>query len=159
MASRQRYRSGPSAPVTATRQGGTGLVFEIGDLVSVQGQYVRPASSSADTAVDLFQDAFLGVLVQGADDGKATADAQVLVEVDGDFEYDLAAPAAAAAATGQLVIPAVAGGFIQDQVVAVGVGTEFDTAIGRLAAPVKVGDRTVLVRIVSRVMAETPLII
>ena len=159
MASKQRYRSGPSAPVTATRQGNTGLVFDIGDLVWVQGQYILPASSKADTAVNAFQDSFLGVLVQGADDGKASKDEQVLVEVQGDFEYDLDVAAVAAHTVGELVVPATAGGFIVDQVVKLGLSTDQTTAIGHLAAPVKVGDRTVLVRIVSRIMAEAPLIV
>ena len=159
MSSKQRYRSGPSAPVTATRQGNTALVFDIGDLVSVSGQYILPASSTAAASVDAFQDSFLGVLVQGADDGTGKADAQVLVEVQGDFEYDLDVAAVAAHAVGELIVPNTAGGFIVDQVVKIGLATDFDTAIGRLAAPVKIGDRTALVRIVSRIMSETPLII
>lgn len=159
MSSKQRYRSGPSAPVTATRQGNTGLVFDIGDLVSISGQYIVPASSSAATAQDAFQDAFLGVLVQGADDGSSKVDTPVLVEVQGDFEYDLDTPAIAAQPAGWLITSATAGGFIQDQVVHIGLATDQDTALGRLAAPVKIGDKTVLMRIVSRMMSETPLII
>ena len=144
MPSTQRYRSGRLAEVKTFVR--AGVAASVGDLVAiVTAGHVDNFTSAALTSAN-FRTSFLGVLVQGATRGTETADSPCLVYTQGEFEFNLSAPAAAALDPGGLVSATA------DQTVATGAvlgaaGT--GTAIGRLARPVLVGDTTALVRIES----------
>ena len=141
MPSRQRYRSGPSAPVRSRIQGGTGLIFSVGDLVYQAAGYVLPASQLANAALATFDSNFLGVLKNGATVGTETLDQNVLVEATGDHEYDLATPAATASPEGTFMGVATGATNLLNQTVVV-VAAQAQ-AIGALAKPIAVGDTTI----------------
>lgn len=147
MASVQRKRGGPSAPVKGMIDAGDEV--HIGDLVGLSGGYVRPASELNNTAG--FHDEFLGVLVEGATTGDETEDTPCLVETTGDFEYPLPSAAVATWPLGTYMGGSLSGGAIQNQVV--DIANTSTEAVGKLARAVEVGDTNVLVRIQSVVMA------
>jgi|SRR5262245_5206060 len=138
MSNVQRYRRGPISESPSVVK--AGVQADVGDLVALNAGKVETFTSMA-TTVALFADKFLGVLQQGYTVGTETTDSPCLVYTEGDFEYDLSAPAGAAVDLGGLVSAA------SDQTVAT--GAAIADACGRLARRVEAGDTKCLVRIQS----------
>ncbi len=141
MSHTQRYRSGPRSEI----QGKIAALdkVEVGDLVCLKagGYFASPVQVPGAT----FQDTFAGVLVEGGTSGTQTTDLPALVQDTGEFEFPTDVAVAAATSVGTLV------GMNAAQVVSI-TSITAGNAIGRLCKPAAVGDRTVLVRIMSMMM-------
>jgi hypothetical protein len=138
VASTQRYRTGPIHEFKSVVK--AGVLAEIGDLVALNAGKIDTYTSLATTAA-LFADKFAGVLQQGATLGTETTDTPCLVYAEGEFEFDLTAPAGAAVDIGGLVSAQ------SDQTIAT--GAVIADACGRLARRVEVGDTKALIRVQS----------
>lgn len=151
MAHKMRWRYGETNPVIAVAD--ASLQIDIGDLVYLDTDDAKPASSQADqnTLVanqDLFASKFLGVAMSGHESTDATA-GTVRVATTGVFELDCAS---ATHEVGDKIgaCEIGAGTALEDQkVVKV---TNAGLAIGRVAQREASAKTTVLVDIVSTVM-------
>ena len=88
MANNLRWRYGETNPVMVPVDAGT--VIEIGDLVYLETDDVRPASAQSDQGSlaanqSLFHGKFAGVAMQSSPDGSSTA---IRVATRGVFEFD-----------------------------------------------------------------------
>lgn len=151
MANTFRYRYGDTRPVMVAVDSAT--VIEIGDLVYLDTDDAKPASSIADTATEAgnqeaFHDVFLGVAEQASASGDTD---EIRVATAGVFEF--ACPAETRQ-LGQLigVDEAASGTALEDQVVD-NVATA-NLAIGSVAKTTTTA--LVLVDIVSTVMRGGP---
>lgn len=148
---RQHY--GETNPVVAAVDSGTEI--EIGDMVFLDTDDAKPASTSAlwdtdlETTQEAFHDEFLGVACQRSRSGDTTG---VRVATSGVFEFDCAA---ATFELGALVGPAKASGNTLENGKVVAVDTA-NLAIGRVAKRYGSNTTKVLVRIESTVMQGGP---
>ncbi len=150
MADVMRWRYGDTSPVSAPVDSAT--VIEIGDLVYLETDDARPATSQADLGTEAqnqegFHDKFLGVAMQASRNGDT---APIRVATTGVFEF------ISASATYELgaLVGLVGATTLADQEVKA-VATE-NLAIGRVAKRVNPAGTTVLVDIVSTVMRGGP---
>lgn len=151
MSNNFRYRYGDTKPVMAAVDSAT--VIEIGDLVWLDTDDVKPASGVTDTETlagnqEAFHDAFLGVAEQASAAGDTD---EVRVATAGVFEFDCAAETRQ---LGQLVgvVEATSGTALVNQSVD-NVATE-DLAVGRVVKSTTTA--TVLVEIASTIMYGGP---
>jgi len=145
-----RWRYGDTNPVTVPVDSAT--VIEIGDLVYLETDDARPASSQADLGTEAqnqegFHDKFLGVAMQASRNGDT---APIRVATSGVFEF------ITALATYELgnLVGLVGATTLADQEVK-SVATE-NLAVGRVAKRVNPAGTSVLVEIVSTVMRGGP---
>lgn len=153
MANKMRWRYGDTNPVMLPVDSAT--VIEIGDLVYLDTDDAKPASSLSDAGTpaanqEALHDAFIGVAMQASVSGQ-TAD--IRVATTGVFEL---ACAAATFEVGDLIGGAenTAGNALEDQQ-AIGVATE-NLAIGRCAKREATASASVLVDIVGTVTRGGP---
>lgn len=153
MANKMRWRYGDTNPVMLPVDSAT--VIEIGDLVYLDTDDAKPASSLSDGGTltanqEALHDAFVGVAMQASASG-STAD--IRVATTGVFEL---ACAAATFEVGDLVGGSenTAGNALEDQK-AIAVGTE-NLAIGRCARREGTASASVLVDIVGTVTRGGP---
>ncbi|MEK6236236.1 MAG: hypothetical protein N2C14_16140 [Planctomycetales bacterium] len=153
MADTFRYRHGPTNPVMVPVN--SAVVIEIGDLVYLDTDDGKPASSQADQGTEagnqeLFHDNFLGVAMQRSRSGDTD---EVRVATGGVFEF--VSPSATYELGDLLGVDEAGGGTaLEDQQVAA-VATA-NLAVGRCAKRVAASDVKVLVSIHSTVMAGGP---
>ena len=153
MADVMRWRYGDTNPVVFEVDSST--VIEIGDLVYLATDDVRPAADLADAGTEAlnqegFHDAFAGVAMQRSRDGDTDP---IRVATTGVFDFDCpsgtfevgALVGADEAASGTALLPQTVDG----------VATE-NLAIGRVAKRLNPADTHVLVSIVSTVMFGGP---
>jgi hypothetical protein len=145
-----RWRYGDTNPVTAPVDSAT--VIEIGDLVYLEVDDARPASSQADLGTEAqnqegFHDKFLGVAMQASRNGDT---APIRVATSGVFEF------ITASATYELgnLVGLVGATTLADQDVKL-VATE-NLAVGRVAKRLNPAGTSVLVEIVSTVLRGGP---
>lgn len=153
MADVMRWRYGDTNPVVFEVDSST--VIEIGDLLYLVSDDVRPASSLADAGTEAanqeaFHDDFAGVAMQRSRDGDTDP---VRVATTGVFDFDCPS---GTFEVGDLMgaDEAASGTQLEDQIVD-GVATE-NLAIGRVAKRVNPAGTHVLVNIVSTVMHGGP---
>lgn len=153
MANSMRWRYGDTCPVMLPVDSAT--VIEIGDLVYLDTDDAKPASSQADQSSEaanqeLFHDKFAGVAMQASASGDTQA---VRVATAGVFEFDCVS--AAFEVGDPIGADENAGGnALEDQTVAE-VATP-NLAIGRCAKRVSPASTRVLVDIVSTVLKGGP---
>ncbi len=153
MANTMRWRYGDTQPVMLPVDATT--VVEIGDLIYLETDDVRPASAQADQLTEaanqeLFQDKFAGVAMQASRNGDTQP---IRVATAGVFEFDCLS---ATFEVGKLigVDENAAGTALEKQVVAP-VATS-NLAIGRCAKRVNPAATKVLVDVVSTVQRGGP---
>ena len=153
MANTMRWRYGDTQPVMLPVDATT--VVEIGDLIYLETDDARPASSQADQLTEaanqeLFHDKFAGVAMQASRNGDTQP---IRVATAGVFEFDCLS---ATFEVGKLigVDETAAGTALEDQVVAP-VATA-NLAIGRCAKRVNPAATKVLVDVVSTVQRGGP---
>ena len=153
MADKMRWRYGETNPVMMPVA--TGLVIEIGDLVYLDTDVLRPASSQTDQGTlaanqELFHDNFLGVAMQHSPSDSSAA---IRVATTGVFEFDCLS---ATFEIGDLI------GSTEDPL-----GTELESqfveqvaaenlAVGRCVKRIETAGTNVLVDIVSTVVRGGP---
>ena len=149
MSDKMRWRYGDTNPVVAAVDAAT--VIEIGDLVYLDTDDAKPASSQADQGTEsgnqtLFSDRFLGVAMQRS---RAGDTAPIRVATTGVFEFDCPG---STHELGELVgtDEASSGTALENQQVAK--VSAADCAIARVARRSPVASSTVLVDIRSTVM-------
>lgn len=153
MANQMRWRYGETSPVMLPVDAST--VVEIGDLVYLDTDDVKPASSQSDGGTiilnqETFHDNFAGVAMQASATG---ADAPIRVATAGIFELDCAS---AVFEVGDLIgADENAGGNALEDQQAVAVATA-NLAVGRCARRVSPAATSVLVDIVSTVLKGGP---
>ena len=153
MANTMRWRYGDTQPVMLPVDATT--VVEIGDLIYLETDDARPASSQADQLTEaanqeLFHDKFAGVAMQASRNGDTQP---IRVATAGVFEFDCLS---ATFEVGKLigVDETAAGTALEDQVVAP-VATA-NLAVGRCAKRVNPAATKVLVDVVSTVQRGGP---
>ena len=153
MANTMRWRYGDTQPVMLPVDATT--VVEIGDLIYLETDDARPASSQADQLTEaanqeLFHDKFAGVAMQASRNGDTQP---IRVATAGVFEFECLS---ATFEVGKLigVDETAAGTALEDQVVAP-VATA-NLAIGRCAKRVNPAATKVLVDVVSTVQRGGP---
>ena len=153
MANTLRWRYGDTNPVLLPVESAT--VIEIGDLVYLDTDNVKPASSQTDQGSvaanqQLFHDMFAGVAMQASPDGETQS---IRIATTGVFEFDCAS---AETEVGDLLGPAEngAGNALLDQTVVA--AATVSAAIGRCAKRVVPAGTRVLVDIVSCVLKGGP---
>jgi len=153
VANTMRWRYGDTQPVMLPVDATT--VVEIGDLIYLETDDARPASSQADQLTEaanqeLFHDKFAGVAMQASRNGDTQP---IRVATAGVFEFDCLS---ATFEVGKLigVDETAAGTALEDQVVAP-VATA-NLAIGRCAKRVNPAATKVLVDVVSTVQRGGP---
>lgn len=149
MANTMRWRYGDTNPVMAPVDSAVGV--EIGDLVYLDTDDARPASSQADAgSVGLnqstFKGGFLGVAMQASGVGEAGS---IRIATSGVFEFDVDA---ATFELGDLLGAAenAGGDGLEDQKLAPAGGV--NASIGRCAKRVNPASTRVLIDVVSTVM-------
>ena len=154
MADVMRWRYGETNPIVLPVESET--VIEIGDLVFLDTDDVKPASAQADQETEngnqsLFHSKFAGVAMQRSRSGDVEP---ICVATTGVFELTCAS---ATFEVGTLVGPAEngAGDALENQKVK-SVTTNVNRAIGRVAKRVNPADVKVLVDVVSSVMYGGP---
>jgi len=153
MANTMRWRYGDTNPVMIPVDSAT--VIEIGDLVYMETDDVRPASEQADGGSETanqqtFHGKFAGVAMQSSPAGLAVP---IRVATSGVFDFDCGT---ATFEVGDLVAPDEnAGGTGLENQTVVGVAAE-GQAIGRCAKRVNPAGSRVLVDIVSTVLHGGP---
>jgi hypothetical protein len=153
MANTMRWRYGDTNPIIAPVDSAT--VVEIGDLVYLDTDDVKPASSQADQGTlllnqQVFQDNFLGVAMQASAAGDTTP---LRIATTGVFEFDCAS---ATFELGKLIGGSEnAGGTALVTQKVEGVAAHA-AAIGRCAKRVNPAGTKVLVDIISTVMRGGP---
>ena len=153
MANNLRWRYGETNPVMVPVDAGT--VIEIGDLVYLETDDVRPASAQSDQGSlaanqSLFHGKFAGVAMQSSPDGSSTA---IRVATRGVFEFDCTT---ATFEVGDLIglDENAAGTLLEDQKVVAASAAE--EAIGRCARRANPAESRVLVDIVSTILYGGP---
>lgn len=153
MANTMRWRYGDTNPVMFPVDSAT--VIEIGDLVFLETDDVRPASQQADQSThsanqDLFQDKFAGVAMQSSPAGESGS---IRVATTGVFEFECAS---ATFEVGDTIGPDEngAGTALEDQQV-IAASNESES-IGRCVGRVNPAGTRVLVDIVSTVTRGGP---
>lgn len=153
MANTMRWRYGDTNPVMLPVDSAT--VIEIGDLVYLDTDDAKPASSQADQGTEsgnqqLFHDGFAGAAMQNSANGDTQP---IRVATSGVFEFDCIS---ATLEVGDLIGADEdgAGTALEDQTVAAVTGA--NEAIGRCAKRVNPAGTRVLVDIVSTVMRGGP---
>ncbi len=153
MANQMRWRYGDTHPVMLPVDGST--VIEIGDLVFLDTDDAKPASSLADQGSpalnqEALHDSFVGVAMQASATGD---DKAIRVATSGIFEIDCAS---ATFEVGDLVGAAEnAGGTALEDQRAIAVAT-VNLAIGRCAKRVDPASASVYVDLVSTVLKGGP---
>lgn len=149
MSDKMRWRYGDTNPVVAAVDSSTEI--EIGDLVYLDTDDVKPASSQADQSSEsanqtLFATNFLGVAMQHSRDGDT---APIRVATTGVFEYICPS---ATYEIGDLmgIDEATSGTALEDQVLAA--VSNASEAIGRVAARAASATTSILVSLQSTVM-------
>jgi len=153
MANTMRWRYGDTNPVLLPVD--VGYSIEIGDLVYLEIDDARPASSQADQLTlaanqEMFHDKFLGVAMQAADVGGVAA---IRIATSGVFEFDCLSESFE---VGDLVgSREEATGTQLDTQIVTGVATE-NLAIGRCVKRVPTPGSKVLVDIASTIARGGP---
>lgn len=147
-----RWRYGDTNPVLAAVDSAT--VIEIGDLVYLDTDDAKPASSQGDAGSlagnqEAFHDAFLGVAMQASAAGETN---EIRVATTGVFEFDCASDTFEIG--GLLGLVETGGTTLLNQTV-VDVATA-NLAVGRVAKREAVANTRVFVDIVSTVMRGGP---
>ncbi|REJ66218.1 MAG: hypothetical protein DWQ31_15605 [Planctomycetota bacterium] len=153
MANKMRWRYGDTTPVVLSVDSATAI--EIGDLVYLDTDDAKPASSQADQSTEaanqeLFHDNFAGVALQASPAGSADP---IRVATTGVFEFDCPS---GTFEVGDLVgiDEAASGTELEDQQVDAVTGENL--AVGRCAKRVPVAATSVLVDITSTVSHGGP---
>ena len=153
MANTMRWRYGDTSPVMLPVDATT--VLEIGDLVYLETDDARPASSQADQGTEaanqeLFHDKFAGVAMQASRNGDTQP---IRVATAGVFEFDCLS---ATFEVGKLIgADENAGGTALERQVVAPVATA-NLAIGRCAKRVNPATTHVLVDVVSTIQRGGP---
>lgn len=149
MANTMRWRYGDTNPVMLPVLSDT--VIEIGDLVYLDTNNAKPASSLADQGTLLmnqatFRDNFVGVAMQASQSGDV---ASIRIATSGVFEFDSDTNAYE---LGELIGPSenTAGNALEDQKIE-GVSS-IGNALGRCAKRVQPASSRVLIDVVSTIM-------
>lgn len=147
MSDKMRWRYGDTNPVVAAVD--SSVVIEIGDLIFMETDDARPASSLADQGLladnqTAFAAKFLGVAMQRSRDGDVDP---IRIATTGVFEYDCAS---ATFELGDLVGPAGDDASLEDQEM-VAVATKA-LAVGRVARRAATAGTSVLVDVRSTIM-------
>ena len=149
MSNTMRWRYGETNPVMLPAQAGD--TIEIGDLVYLDGGFLRPATSQADQGSlasnqELFHDNFVGVAMQCS---SGASDETLRIATSGVFEFDCAP---SNFSVGDLIGTTEdgVGNQLQPQTVE-SVGAE-NLAVGRCVKQTPVGSIKVLVDVVSTVV-------
>lgn len=157
MADTMRWRYGDTKPVVCAVDAGT--VIEIGDLLYLDTDDVKPAGSQSDAGTEAanqeaFHDGWMGVAMQRSLDGE---DSPIRVATAGVFEFDCLGTTFE---VGDLIgiDEAASGTQLENQVVVGGLtrGTDEDRALGRAAKRYSGNTTSVLVELQSTVMSGGP---
>ena len=153
MANTMRWRYGDTNPVMVPVDSAT--VIEIGDLVYLDVDDVKPAATQVDQGTEaanqqLFHDIFAGVAMQASASGSAQS---IRVATSGVFEFDCVS---ATAEVGDLMAPDedAGGTALLNQTVAKVLNA--NSAIGRCAKRVSPAGTRVLVDVVSSIVHGGP---
>jgi hypothetical protein len=149
MSDKMRWRYGDTNPVVAAVDSGT--VIEIGDLVLLDTDDAKPASTLADqgaktTNQEAFATGFLGVAMQRSRSGET---APIRVATTGVFEFDCASGTFELGGMVGVDENAAGNALLNQQVAAVGASKQ---AVGRVAKRQPTAGASVLVDIRSTVM-------